>query len=132
MGRFEARANPVADTIKKSTTRSTASFAPGRYEMLFVSAKRGFKRSDLTVRPGDERTVKTRNPRNLAASANGAKVIDASEGSLNAKSLIDGTENTNWGGVNGDASNVDENSPLVSVDLAGKRHRITRVNAVRC
>ena len=127
VGRFEARANPVADTIKKSRTGPTATLVAGRYEMLFVSAKRGFKRFDLTVKPG-KRTVKIRNPRNLAASASGAKVIGASGGSLNAKSLIDGTENTNWGGVNGDGSNVDETSPFVSVDLAGKKHRITRVN----
>ncbi len=128
VGRFEARSNPVADTIKKSKLDPTATLAPGHYEMLYVSAKRGFTRFDLTVKPGQRRAVTVRNPRNLAAAANGAKVIGASEDSRNAKALIDGTENTNWGGVNEDGTNVDETSPFVSVDLAGKRHLITRVN----
>ncbi len=128
VGRYEARSNPVADSVKKSKLDATATLVPGRYQMLYVSAQRGFKRFTLKVTPGERSSVNIRAPRNLAAAASGAKVIASSEGSLNARSLIDGTENTNWGGVNGDGSNVDENSPFVSVDLAGKRHRISRVN----
>ena len=83
----------------------------------------------MKVRPGQHRTVRVKSPVNLAAAKAGAAVIGASDGSLNAASLIDGTENTNWGGINGDGTNVDELSPWVSVDLAGKKpHRIHRVN----
>jgi extracellular elastinolytic metalloproteinase len=128
VGRYEARSNPVADTLRRTAVDGTAAFVPGRYEMLFVSAKRGFKRFSLTVAPGDVRTVRISQPRNLASAAVGARVIGASEGSLNAGSLIDGTESTNWGGVNADGTNVDETSPFVSVDLAGRTHPVTRVN----
>ena len=127
VGRYEARSNPVADTLAKTASDDVAAFVPGRYEMLFVSATRGFKRFTMTVQPGESRTVRIRQPRNLTAAANGAAVIAASEGSLNAASLLDGTENTNWGGVNADGSNVDESSPFVSVDLAGATHTVRRV-----
>lgn len=128
VGHYEARSNPVADTLGRTRTGSRATLAPGRYDLLFVSAKRGFKRFALTVRPGDRRTVTVRQPRNLAAAAGGGSVISASAGSLNAASLIDGTEGTNWGGVNGDGTNVDDASPFVAVDLAGGRHTVRRVN----
>ena len=52
-------------------------------------------------------------------------MIGASEGSLNPKHLIDGTENTSWGGVS--SSNVDATRPFVAVDLAGRVHKIRRV-----
>ena len=56
---------------------------------------------------------------NLASrSGNGASVIGSSPGSLNAESLIDDTEATNWAGVNESAS-VDAEHPFVAVDLAG-------------
>ncbi len=63
--------------------------------------------------------------KNLAAAANGAKVIDATAGSLNTAHLIDGTEATNWGAVT--ETNVDESQPFVSVDLAKGTHTIRRV-----
>ena len=52
-------------------------------------------------------------------------MIDATEGSRNAESLIDGTEETNWGGVTTD--NVDASHPSVAVDLAGGKHTVRRV-----
>jgi extracellular elastinolytic metalloproteinase len=128
VGHYEARSNPVADTLDGTRTGPSATMAPGRYDMLFVSRKRGFKRFSLTVSPGERSTTTVRQPRNLAAAAGGAEVLAASDGSLNAGALIDGTENTNWGGVNGDGANVDETSPFVAVDLAGGAHRISRVN----
>ncbi|GAB3196583.1 hypothetical protein GCM10027062_06180 [Nocardioides hungaricus] len=116
VGRYEARVTPVGRTV-----RMTA----GRYEMLAVSKKGGFKRFAITVRPGQRKVVRLRLPRNLAAQANGAKVIGATEGSLNAASLIDGTEATAWGGVT--AENVDVSKPYVAVDLAGGVRTVRRV-----
>ncbi|GAB6986125.1 M36 family metallopeptidase [Nocardioides pyridinolyticus] len=116
VGHFEARATPVKRTLRMT---------PGTYEMLAVSKKRGFKRFHLTVKAGQRTVVQLRMPKNLAAKANGAKVIGATEGSLNAVSLIDGTEATNWGGVT--AENVDASKPSVAVDLAGGVHTVRRV-----
>jgi extracellular elastinolytic metalloproteinase len=128
VGDYEARATPVADTRRGSDLDATAAFTPGRYRMLSVSRTRGFTRFVLRVTPGGDRTVTVRGGRNLAAEAAGARVLTASAGSLNARNLIDGTEGTSWGGVNGDGTNVDEQSPFVAVDLAGSVHRIHRVN----
>lgn len=125
VGRYEARATPVADTSPTTKLGNVVRLVPGRHQMLFASAKRGFKRFVVTVRPGQHRTVHLRAPKNLAAGTGGAKVIGASDGSLNAKHLIDGTEDTNWGGVS--SSNVDATRPFVAVDLAGRVHRIHRV-----
>jgi hypothetical protein len=116
VGHFEARATPVKRTLRMT---------PGRYEMLAVSKKGGFKRFHLTVRAGQRKVVKLRMPKNLAAEANGAKVIGATEGSLNTVSLIDGTEATAWGGIT--AETVDESLPYVAVDLAGGVHTVRRV-----
>jgi hypothetical protein len=93
--------------------------------MLYASRARGFKRFSVTVAPGQHKTVRLPAPRNLAASGAGAKVLGASEGSLNTKFLIDGTENTAWGGTS--TGNVDATHPFVTVDLAGGTHRIRRV-----
>jgi hypothetical protein len=78
----------------------------------------------MTVKPGEHRTVRLAFARNLAAAGSGAKVIAASEGSLNPAYLIDGTEATAWGGVSD--TNVDETTPSVAVDLAGGVHTVHR------
>jgi hypothetical protein len=125
VGHYEARSTPVADTDPATATGPRAAFAPGRYELLYVSRSRGFSRFTVTVRAGDTRTVTVPAPRNLAAAADGASVIGRSEGSLNEDALIDGTEATNWAGVG--EGNVDGSRPFVSVDLAGGVHTVRRV-----
>ncbi|ABL81322.1 MULTISPECIES: M36 family metallopeptidase [unclassified Nocardioides] len=124
VGHYEARATPIADTSDQGKVKTTARLVPGRYEMLYVSQAGGFKRFHLTVEPGAQ-TVHVNAPTNLAARKNGAKVLDATAGSLNAVSLLDGTEKTAWGGVT--ATNVDESHPFVVVDLAGGVHTVRRV-----
>ncbi len=125
VGHYEARATPVADTIRKTRLGDTVRLAPGRYELTYVSRSRGFKRFSIRVSPGQHRTVRIAAPRNLAAGGAGAKIIGATAGSLNAKFLIDGTEATAWGGVT--EGNVDATHPFVAVDLAGGVHRVRRV-----
>jgi len=125
VGDFQARTTPVADTSPKSKRDATARFVPGRYQMLYTSGKGGFSRFTMTVRPGEVRTIRLAKVKNLAARANGAKVIDATEGSLKVEALIDGSEDTNWAATT--AENVDESKPFVSVDLAGGTHTIRRV-----
>ncbi len=60
---------------------------------------------------------------NLASAAAGATVIGATEGSLNAEALIDGTEATNWGGVT--EGNVD-------ADAARRWRSTSPVTCRRC
>ena len=57
------------------------------------------------------------------AAASGATVLGATDGSLNADALIDGTEATNWAGIT--ATDVDDSNPGVMVDLAGGVQTIT-------
>ena len=127
VGQYQARVTPVADTNRKSKLDASTRLVPGRYRMLYASKTRGFKRFSMKVRPGRQ-TVRIHVPVNIASKAAGAKVIASSAGSLNADRLIDGTEGTNWGGVNGDGTSVDRQHPFVVVDLAGSRaHRIHMV-----
>ena len=125
VGRYEARATPVADTLKKSKLHDRARFTPGRYQLLFASRSGGLTRSSMTVKAGQHKTVRLQAPKNLASGKRGAKVIDSTAGSLNVAALIDGTEKTAWAGIT--ATNVDESHPFVSVDLAGGVHRVHRV-----
>lgn len=126
VGHFEARATPVADTsAKPKKVGSTVRLTPGRYEMLAVSRARGFKRFTVTVHAGEHRTIRLRMPKNLAARKNGARVLAATDGSLNPLALIDGTERTAWAGVT--AEPVSTSHPAVTVDLAGGVHTVHRV-----
>ena len=125
VGDYQARVTPVADTSPKTKLDATVQMVPGTYRMLYTSGKGGFKRFTLRVKAGQSKTVRLTKQKNLAAAANGAKVIDATEGSLNTAHLIDGKEATNWGAVT--ATNVDESKPFVSVDLAQGTHTIRRV-----
>ena len=127
VGHYQARVTPVADTKKKTKLDNVVKLAPGRYQMLFTSAARGFKRFTVKVAPGQRKTVRVQLPKNLAAKSAGGKVIEASAGSLNTKWLIDGSEATAWGHVDPEARNVDETKPFVAVDLAGGVHKIRRV-----
>ncbi|MBA2956558.1 peptidase M36 [Nocardioides sp. MAH-18] len=126
VGDYEARVTPVADTDPATGLGASAEFTPGTYRMLYVSPDRGFRRFELTVTDGSARTVTIDDTRpNVASAAAGATVIGATEGSLNAEALIDGTEATNWGGVT--AENVDTSKPYVAVDLAGDVQTIDHV-----
>lgn len=127
VGRFEARVTPIADSFKKSKLDDGATFAPGTYQMLFVSKSRGFKRFTMTVNPGQNTRLTIKAPKNLAGAGSGAKIIKASDGSLNTKFLIDGTEATAWGYVDADGANVDATHPFVTVDLAGGVHKVRRI-----
>jgi hypothetical protein len=128
VGRYEARSTPIADTLKGTRLDEVFSLVPGRYRMVHVSGGRGFQRFTLTVRAGQRTTLRLTGPKNLAAQGNGARILTASAGSLNNESLIDGTEATNWAGVN-DGTDVDAagQHPFVVVDLAGGVQTVRRV-----
>ncbi|WP_344009121.1 M36 family metallopeptidase [Nocardioides lentus] len=126
VGDYEARSTPYADTLGGTPLAATKSFAPGRYELVYVSPGRGATRFSLTVAAGQRRTVTVAAPANLAAASRGASVLAASEGSLTPEALIDGTEGTNWAGIS--STDVDTGqSPFVTVDLAGGTQTVRRV-----
>ncbi|MGZ4499413.1 MAG: M36 family metallopeptidase [Nocardioidaceae bacterium] len=130
IGRWEARVTPVADTLGRTRRDATVRLSPGRYDLLFAGRGYGLTRSTLIVRAGQRLTKTLRVRRNLASSASGARVVSSSAGSLNAASLIDDTEATNWAGVNTDAG-VETKHPYVVVRLHGTHTlRTARVSAM--
>ncbi|HEY3014852.1 MAG TPA: M36 family metallopeptidase [Nocardioides sp.] len=126
IGRYEARVTPVADTRPTTKLDNVVQLVPGHYSVLYVGPGRGFKRFGLTVSAGQHKAVAIAPPVNLASRHSGAKVLSTSAGSLNAGSLIDDTESTNWAGFAG-GKNIDEQHPFVVVDLAGGVHTVHRV-----
>jgi hypothetical protein len=131
LGRWEARATPAADTLQGTPLDAVVKLAPGTYDVLFVGEGNGHTRTTLTVSSGQTVTKAIAVRRNLASGTSGARVIDASAGSLNADALIDDTEASNWAGVN-EEQGVDAANPYVVVDLAGGAHtvRTARVSAM--
>ncbi|OIJ23970.1 M36 family metallopeptidase [Nocardioides luteus] len=127
VGRFEARATPIADTDTATALGSVAHFVPGTYDLIFVSKTGGAQRRTVTISPTEiTKTISFASATNLAAAANGAEVITSTEGSRNPSALIDGTESTNWGGVT--TGNVDTTTPSIAVDLAGGTRTVKTVN----
>ncbi|TQL67535.1 fungalysin metallopeptidase (M36) [Nocardioides albertanoniae] len=126
VGRFEARATPIADTSAATALGSVAHFVPGTYEFVYVSKTGGAQRKTVTISPAETtKTISFAATSNLAAASNGAEVIGSTEGSRNPGALIDGTEGTNWGGVT--EGNVDETTPSIAVDLAGGSRTVKTV-----
>ncbi len=103
-------------------------FVPGTYDLLFQGKGAGLRRTRFTVKAGQRRTVVVKAGKNLASKYSGAKVVASSAGSVNAASLIDDTEGTNWAGINA-ADSVDGKgkNPYVVVDLAGGRQTVRKV-----
>jgi len=132
LGHYEARATPVADTLKTTKLDQTIKLAPGRYELLFAGKGTGLTRSTLTVKAGQTLVRKLGLERNLASLANGAKVVRTSDTVLNANFLIDDTEATNWAGLVPDGGSIDASNPYVVIDLAGGKQtiRTARVSAM--
>jgi hypothetical protein len=136
IGRYEARATPVADLVPSTSLGKTIQMTPGTYDAVYASPTRGFTRFTIKVKPVKhgkkgkktrKQKVKIKTAPNYAAAAAGATVIGSTAGSRNPGFLIDGTEATNWGGVTTD--NVDVSHPYVAVDLAGtKARKINRIN----
>lgn len=127
VGDYEARVTPIADTVKKTKLKSSSSFTPGTYDMLYVGPTHGFMRFTMTVARGKKtQIVKVRTSKNLAAKKSGAKILRADKGSTNTGFLIDGTEEFSWRDAS--AQNVDKHHPYVVVDLAGGVHKIRTVS----
>jgi uncharacterized repeat protein (TIGR01451 family) len=130
VGDYEARATPIATA---GSHGASVRMTPGSYHFVFQANGFGLRRFTATVTAGHTTVRELHLSRNLASKANGATIDGSSGGSLNADSLIDDTEATNWAGVNPSGVSVDTagQHPFVNVDLAGGRQvvRSVRVSA---
>jgi extracellular elastinolytic metalloproteinase len=126
VGKYEARAVPIADNIRSTDRTETARFAPGAYEFVVQAPGYGLRRYEQTFQPGQDATVRIPMRANWASLAEGASASgDASsgEGGSSASQLIDETEETNW---RADGPPIE--GKQVTVNLVGGSHLVDRVN----
>ncbi|HWH00553.1 MAG TPA: M36 family metallopeptidase, partial [Pilimelia sp.] len=126
IGDYEARIIPVAVSAKGAPT-AAEQYVPGTYRVFVQAPGYGHKRMTITVRQGAQ-TIELPLRKNLASMASGAEST-GDGGNLGA--LIDETEATNWGSVEGAARNPMEAPTVrgkqVTVDLAGGAHLVREV-----
>ena len=128
VGKYEARATPIADTDSATSLPSTIKMVPGTYDFVFQANGYGLKRFTATVTAGqhdDQDAVACRRTSRRRPTARRSTV--RAPNSLNTGSLIDDTENTNWAGVDASGVSVDTAHPFVNVDLAGGKQKIKSV-----
>ena len=119
-GRYQARAVPVADTSAGTALPSTVALVPGTYEFVARAPGRGLVRiGPVALSAGQQLALTVAMPTNLASAAVGA--TGTGDG-INIARLIDDNEATNWA-----SSGAPVAGRGVVVDLAGDRHRVTRV-----
>ncbi|MGI8873794.1 MAG: M36 family metallopeptidase, partial [Egibacteraceae bacterium] len=127
VGRYEARATPIADNDSSTTLGNSFQLVPGTYEFVARARGYGLTRLRATVTAGQQLTLSPRLARNVASFFSGATT--GGDG-VNQGFLIDDTEGTNWASLQprGTAP-VNQTQPQVTVDLAGTNaHTVRRVN----
>lgn len=120
VGKYEARAMPIADTNGGTALSNTARFAPGTYEFLVQAPGYGAVRFSRTFTAGQKVKLTLSMPTNWASTSQGA--IAYGNG-VNQSKLIDDTETSNWAVLN--AASVQ--GQTVTVNLAGGARNVTRV-----
>jgi extracellular elastinolytic metalloproteinase len=120
VGRYQARAVPVADTAAGTTLPNTVALVPGTYEFVARAAGRGLVRmGPVTVSAGQQLNLAPAMPTNLASATAGAT---ATGDGVNIARLIDDDEATNW---------LSSGAPVagrgVVVDLAGDQQSVGSV-----
>ena len=119
VGRYQARAVPVADTDPTTALPNTVEMVPGNYEFLARAPGHGHARVPLTaLAAGQARSLAPRMDTNLASATNGAAVEGTGTG---LTSLVDDEEGTQWAALD---APVDQQH--VVVDLAGTRKQDVR------
>ncbi|WP_307827386.1 M36 family metallopeptidase [Planomonospora sp. ID82291] len=111
VGRYEARAVPVADTDPATGLGDTVEMTPGLYDFVVVGNGYGHTRVRFAVLPGVTLPLPLSPAKNLASAALGAT---ATGDGVNHAKLIDETEATNWASLTGPVR-----GRSVTVDLAG-------------
>ncbi|MBB2949163.1 hypothetical protein FB565_008968 [Actinoplanes lutulentus] len=120
VGDYQARAVAVADTDPATTLPDTVDLVAGKYTFIAQAPGHGAAKVKATeFKAGRDRTLTVKLPTNLASGTSGAT---ATGDGVNVAALIDDDEATNWASL---ASPIAGKG--VSVDLAGDRQRIKRV-----
>jgi hypothetical protein len=120
IGRYQARAVPVADTDPATSLGEAVSVVPGTYELVARAPGRGLVRVDpVTVSAGQVRDLPVRMLVNLASGVEGATA--AGDG-VNLARLIDDDEATTWASLGSPVA-----GRQVTVDLAGGVQQVRRV-----
>ena len=135
VGKYEARAVPIADTDPATPLSDKALFVPGTYEFVAVAPGYGHFRFTRTLAASSTQTLlQAKMPRNWASSkdldgtgpAVGAKVVLTNSNGVNRSKLLDDTETTNWRA--NDATGIGGASPeQVTVDLSGGQRLVGKV-----
>jgi extracellular elastinolytic metalloproteinase len=120
VGRYQARAVPVADTDPDTALTDQVRLVPGTYELLAQAPGRGHVRvGPITLGAGQVRDLQAKLRVNLAAATAGATV---SGDGINLARLIDDDEATNWASLDSPVA-----GKQVTVDLAGGARQVRRV-----
>jgi extracellular elastinolytic metalloproteinase len=126
IGDYEARIVPAAVSTGGAPTEAKK-YAPGTYRLLVQAPGYGHKRMTVTIKPGAQ-TIPLPLRANLASKAAGA---ESSGDGGNLGALIDETEASNWGSVEGAPRNPSEAPTVqgkqVTVDLVGEAHLVREV-----
>lgn len=123
VGRYEARAVPIADTDAGTTLGATAKFVPGTYDFIAQAPGYGAFRFTRTFAANQTTTVLALMPTNWAS---GSKGGSATGDGSNLGNLIDDTEATQWSATGRTPSVA---GTQVTVKLGGGAHTITHVQA---
>jgi extracellular elastinolytic metalloproteinase len=121
VGRYEARAVPVADTDPATPLGNTLRIVPGTYDLIARADGFGMKRLTQRFRSGQARQLRIAMPRNLASAHSGAT---ASGDGVNLDDLIDDTEATNWASL---GTAVQGRQVTVRLDPSKPSHQVDRV-----
>ncbi|MEX2546692.1 MAG: M36 family metallopeptidase [Chloroflexota bacterium] len=122
VGRFEAGATPIADTITGGTLTDTAKFVNGNYEFLVVAPGYGHLRFPRTFVGTGNLTLDIKMSTNRASLSKGAVATGTGADPTNpVNNLFDDTEATNWSGT------TPINAQMVTVDLQGAVQNVKRV-----
>jgi len=121
VGKYEARAVPIADADSATSLGNTAKFVPGTYDFVVQAPGYGLSRFTQTFTSAAA-TVTFKLQANWASSAKGATISgDGTAGEL--ANLIDDTENTNWS-VTGKQPSVAGTQATVAF---GAAHKVSSV-----
>jgi extracellular elastinolytic metalloproteinase len=120
VGRYQARAVPVADTDPGTALTDKVRLVPGTYQLIAQAPGRGHVRvGPITLRAGQVRDLPVKMRVNLAADAAGATV---SGDGINLARIADDDEATNWASLGSPVA-----GKQVTVDLAGGAQQVRRV-----
>ncbi|MDP9383447.1 MAG: M36 family metallopeptidase [Chloroflexota bacterium] len=120
VGRYDARAVPIADTNTRTALSNRARFVPGTYQFAVQAPGYGLYRFTRTFAAGQVATLRISMPTNWASGSKGAV---ATGNGINKSKLIDDTEATNWVRPQSD---VPIRGQQVTVNLAGTIARQVR------